>query len=146
MGEVATAVVEQRRVTSGRAALVASLVLEDFPQPAVAAVLSPNGRAHWAVRKDAKNLVYSYVVTCALRDSLPRMRGFVVIQPVWTFPTRQRHDPDNLGTGVFKACLDALVRGRWLEDDSTNHVRLLPAEVHVVKGVRRLELRFEVSE
>lgn len=125
-------------------ARVQTLVLPDFPQPAVARVLSPNGgRAHWATAKRAKDAVQLLVAETALKDGLERMHGFVVMQPIWTFPTHGRHDPDNLGTGVLKAVLDALVRGRWLEDDSTKHVRLMPPEVRVVKGVRALELRFE---
>lgn len=133
-------------MTSGRAALVASLVLSDFPQPIHARTLSPNGRTHWAVKKAAKDYVAMLVWAGALSQGLERMRGLVEIQAVWTFPTRGRHDPDNLSTGIFKVVLDTLVRGSWLADDSTNHVRLLPAEVRVVKGQRSLELRFSVSE
>lgn len=133
-------------MTSGRAAMVATLVLEDFPRPSTAMTLSPNGRAHWAKKHTETATVALHVGYSAAKQHLPHMRGFVVIQPVWTFPGQGRHDPDNLGTGVFKACLDALVRGGWLEDDSQHHVRILPPEVHVVTGKRSLELRFEVSE
>lgn len=129
-----------RQPLAGRA-----LVLEDFPQPAVARVLSPNGRAHWAVRKLARESVSERIAVEARRCGLERMRGLVEIQPVWTFPRKGRHDPDNLSTGVLKVVLDSLVRGWWLADDSQVHVRLMPPVVRVERGVRRLELRFEVE-
>lgn len=129
-----------------QAPAIQRLLLVEFPTPTMARVLSPNGsRVHWAAAKRAKDYVSMIVAGRALACDLERMRGFVTIQPVWTFPERRKRDDDNLGTGVMKVVRDALVRGRWLEADDTDHLRQMPPEVRVVKGVRSLELVFSVE-
>ncbi len=110
------------------------LEISDFPRPAVARSLSPNGRVHWAQKHLA-------------RTGLPKMHdGLVVIRPTFTYPQERRRDQDNLCTGVLKAVLDGLVRGGWIEDDSHDYVQLEPPVVCVEPGVRSLVLEFEPSE
>ncbi|TMC48543.1 MAG: hypothetical protein E6J20_18730 [Chloroflexi bacterium] len=72
--------------------------------------------------------------------------GLVTIRPTFTYPIGRRRDIDNACTGVLKASLDALVRGKWLADDSSEYVRLEPPLVHVEPGVRMLVLEFETSD
>jgi Holliday junction resolvase RusA-like endonuclease len=79
----------------------------------------------------------------ARMQSLPEMHdGLVVIRPTWTFPITRRRDGDNL-TAILKSAIDAIVRGGWLLDDSSEHVRLEPPVIRVTKGVRMLVLEFE---
>jgi Holliday junction resolvase RusA-like endonuclease len=129
--------------TPGRAALLHTLELNNFPKPSVARTLSPNGRAHHMARYHAIQAVQIRVALDARMQGLPQMRdGLVVVRPIWTFPITRKHDSDNLSTGVLKACLDALVRGRWLLDDSSEHVRLEPPVIRVERGRRALVLEF----
>jgi hypothetical protein len=123
-----------------------TLLLPNFPDPKVAMVLSANGRAHHMAKHRAKQSVATFVVLHARKTDLQPMRGLVTLQPVWTFPEKRARDDDNLGTGVMKVCRDALVRDGFLEADDVEHLRQLPPEVHVIKGCRSLELRFEVAE
>jgi len=76
---------------------------------------------------------------------LPQMQGLVTIRPIWTFPLSRRRDGDNL-TATLKCAVDALVKGGWLVDDSSEYVRLEPPLVRVEPGVRSLVLEFETSE
>ena len=118
------------------------LALKDFPQPAVTRSLSPNGRSHWAQTHLARTAVHQRIWIEAFTQQLPKMRGFVVIRPTFTYPQERRRDQDNLCTGVLKAALDGLVRGGWLEDDSHDYVQLEPPLVRVEPGVRSLVLEF----
>jgi len=122
------------------------LTLRDFPRPAVARSLSPNGRVHWAQAHLARTAVHQRVWVEAFTQQLPKMAGLVTIRPTFTYPQERRRDQDNLCTGVLKAALDGLVRGGWLEDDSHDHVRLEPPVVNVEHGKRSLVLEFETSE
>jgi len=125
----------------------ARLVLRDFPRPAVARSLSPNGRSHWAQKHLARTAVHQRVWLEAYLQGLPKMHdGLVTIRPTFTYPIGRRRDIDNACTGVLKASLDALVRGKWLADDSSEYVRLEPPLVHVEPGVRMLVLEFETSD
>lgn len=124
--------------------LVQSLILPDFPRPEIARILSPNGRpAHWAEAHRAKLVVRDYVAFYATQCGLKQMQGMVRVTPVYTFPGHQKHDSDNLSTGVLKHVIDTIVRSGYLKDDDLSHLRLLPVEVTVEKGNRQLELRFE---
>jgi len=122
------------------------LEISDFPRPAVARSLSPNGRAHWAQKHLARTAVHQRVWLEAFIQQLPKMRGLVVIRPTFTYPIERRRDIDNACTGVLKHVIDALVRGAWLVDDSSDHVRLEPPVVCVKPGVRSLVLEFEMSD
>ena len=128
------------RVTTAR------LEISDFPRPAVARSLSPNGRVHWAQKHLARTAVHQRVWLEAFIQQLPKMRGLVVIRPTFTYPIERRRDIDNACTGVLKHAIDALVRGAWLVDDSLEYVRLEPPVVCVKPGVRSLVLEFETSD
>ena len=124
----------------------ARVEIRDFPRPAVARSLSPNGRAHWAQAHLARTAVHQRVWVEAFTQQLPKMSGLVTIRPTFTYPQERHRDQDNLCTGVLKAALDGLVRGGWLQDDSSEYVRLEPPVVNVEPGVRSLVLEFETSE
>ena len=123
----------------------ARLEIRDFPQPVVARSLSPNGRSHWAQAHLARTAVHQRVWVEAFTQNLPKMSGLVTIRPTFTYPQERHRDQDNLCTGVLKASLDALVRGGWLVDDSSEYVRLEPPVVRVKAGVRNLVLEFEAN-
>jgi Holliday junction resolvase RusA-like endonuclease len=122
--------------------LLGRLELVSFPLPEIALALSPNGRAHHMARHRAVKQVQQRVWAEAKMQHLPEMHdGLVVIRPTWTFPITRRRDGDNL-TAILKGAIDALVKGGWLLDDSSEHVRLEPPVICVTKGVRMLELEF----
>lgn len=74
------------------------------------------------------------------------MHGPVILRATFTYPLRRKRDDDNLATGVMKAVRDALVKRRYLLNDDLQHLRQMPVEVVVEKGVRRLVLEFEEEE
>jgi Holliday junction resolvase RusA-like endonuclease len=126
------------------------LVLEDFPSPAVARALSPNGRVHWRRRHAAQRAV-AEAVWVALQ--LPPC--FYIAKPLarrarlratFVYPERRKRDDDNLATGVLKAVRDALVRLGVLEADDMQHLQQEPVQVEVRKGERRLVVELEEVE
>jgi Holliday junction resolvase RusA-like endonuclease len=117
-----------------------TLILTDFPPPEISRALSPNGRAHWATRRSARMEVESAVVVEGTVSRLRPVVGPLRVTFRYVFPTRRRRDIDNLTTGVTKAALDALVRGRWIEADDSEHVLSVTAEAVVEPGNRRLEI------
>jgi Holliday junction resolvase RusA-like endonuclease len=122
--------------------LLGRLEMNNFPRPSVARTLSPNGRAHHMARYRAVQAVQMRVALDARMQGLPQMRdGLVVIRPTWTFPITRRRDGDNL-TAILKSTVDAIVKGGWLLDDSSEHVRLEPPVIRVTPGVRMLVLEF----
>jgi hypothetical protein len=122
---------------------VQTIVIEDFPRPEIARQLSPNGRAHWAIRHKARQSVIDHVTAAAIRGGLRHMRGLVVLHATFVYGEQRTRDQDNLTTGVTKAVIDCLVKGNWLDADDMTHFRLAPVEVRLEKGRRALELRFE---
>ncbi len=116
-----------------------TLTLDDFPPPKLARALSPNGRAHWATQKRAKDLVK--LLTSIQAKDAPRFTGRVILKPVLTYPVARRRDDDN--AGFVKYCRDQLVRDGVLVADDTDHVRQEPVAVRVERGVRRFELTIE---
>jgi hypothetical protein len=120
-----------------------AITIEDFPRPEIARQLSPNGRAHWAVRQKARRTVVDHVTAAALRGGLQRMRGLVVLHVTFVYGEHRTRDQDNLTTGVMKALIDCLVKGGWLAADDMTHLRIAPVDVRIEKGRRAVELRFE---
>ena len=118
------------------------LTLEEFPRPALARVLSPNGRASWPARYRATQDVHTLVRLRAAMVALRPMRGLVTLWVTWVVPDHRRRGADNHSTGVLKAVVDALVRGGYLLDDDTDHLRLVPAAFRVERGRRALVLDF----
>lgn len=117
------------------------LILDDFPSTAVARALSPNGRAHWATKRRARLAVEGEVLAAALAQHLRAVSEPVRLRFRYVYPNERQRDVDNLTTGVTKAVIDALVRGRWLAADDSEHVVEVKAEAAVQKGAgRRLEI------
>lgn len=117
-----------------------TLIVDDFPSTADARALSPNGRAHWATKRMARKAVASEVVIAATQQGLRPVDGPVRLLFRYVFPDRRNRDVDNLTTGVTKAAIDALVRGRWLAADDSEHVTEVKAVAVVERGKRRLEI------
>ena len=118
------------------------LILEDFPPPHVARILSPNGRAYWAKRYNAGAVVAWFVKRAVTEQGLHR---FVhpTCRLVYVYPNHRRRDLDNATGGVTKAVLDTLVRLGVLRDDSPEWLTLLPVCLEVTPGVRRLVIELE---
>lgn len=122
-----------------------TLVLDAFPPPAISRALSPNGRAHWAAKKRARErvemIVGAAIITQRLTDEL--CGGRVRITYRWIFPDRRKRDLDNHSTGVVKVVQDCLVRLGMIDADDTSCVVGLNTEVVYEKGRRALEIVIE---
>ena len=94
--------------------------------------LSINGRRrtnHWTVRKlqaEAKEWTQWALRGAATENGgqLPKFSGLVEVKVTFCYTTHRRRDPDGLA-GMVKPCLDAMVAEGILQDDDTEHVRLL---------------------
>lgn len=120
-------------------------VVLDRLDPQVVGRLSPNGRSqsHWP-RTNARNRVMAAFYAAAVAQGLERPCGPVRVTFRWIVPTKARRDLDNLASnGVVKGCLDSLVRGGWLPDDSSEHVREVRTEMAYEKGRRSLVVVIE---
>lgn len=118
------------------------LVLADFPDPKLARALSPNGRSHWATRKQAREMVEWVVGNAIFEQRLTdELLGRQVrIAYRWVMPDRRRRDLDNHSTGVVKVVQDCLVRLGLIDADDTSCVVGITTEVVYEKGQRRLEV------
>lgn len=124
-----------------------TLVLDDFPDPALARALSPNGRAHWAAKRKAREMV-EWVVGIAiceqrLTDELLGERVRITYR--WIVPDRRRRDLDNHTTGVVKVVQDCLVRLGMIDADDSSCVVDVATEIMYERGSRRLEVTIEPS-
>ncbi len=119
------------------------LIVDDSPSTADARALSPNGRAHWATKRAARLSVASEVKIAATQQGLRPVTGPVRLTFRYVFPEQRKRDVDNLTSGVTKCAIDALVRGRWLEADDSEHVTEVKAVAVVEKGSRRLEIEIQ---
>jgi Holliday junction resolvase RusA-like endonuclease len=119
------------------------LVLDGFPQPAVARSLSPNGRAHWKARQTARHAVEWAVFQAAGQNSMPGLRSPVRLSATFVLPIQRKRDDDNYATGVLKVVRDSLVRLGVLVADDIAHLRQAPVAIEVRKGQRRLEITLE---
>lgn len=122
-----------------------TLILEDFPDPKLARALSPNGRVHWAVRKQARQHVEWVVglAICEQRLTDELMGERVRIAYRWVMPDRRRRDIDNHSTGVVKCVQDSLVRLGLISADDTSCVVGISTEIVVEKGRRALVVTVE---
>lgn len=121
-----------------------TLVLNQL-DPRLVTQLSANGRSqsHWP-RTNARNRVLAMVAATAQHQRLLPPRGPVVVTFRWIVPDRKRRDLDNLASsGICKAALDSLVKGKWLVDDSPAYVAEVRTELAYEKGRRALEIRLE---
>lgn len=131
--------------TSGDFGRVQTLIVHDFPSPRTFRVLSANGsHGHWAERKYHRDGVMGVVKVTADMQRLRPVHGPVRLTFRWGFPSSRKRDIDNLiGNGVTKAAIDALVEGKWLEADDSEHVVSIVAEVFRNPDGRRLEIVLE---
>jgi Holliday junction resolvase RusA-like endonuclease len=125
-----------------------TLVLEDFPRPEMARALSPNGRAHWAVKRKVKDqvelIVGASIFEQRLSDSL--LGHQVRITYRWIFPDRRKRDLDNHSTGVVKSVQDAFVRLGLIDADDTSCVVGITTDISVEPKRRALEITLEAVE
>lgn len=125
--------------------VVAQRITLDQLDPTLVRRLSPNGRnqSHWP-RTKARERVMAMVYGAARSQGLRRPEGPVTVTFWWVMPTRRRFDVDNLASnGIVKASLDALVRGGWLPDDSSEHVRAVNTEWTYERGRRALVIEIK---
>jgi Holliday junction resolvase RusA-like endonuclease len=124
---------------------VQTLVLRDFPDVKTARTLSPNGRAHWATRKRARERVETLVGVSIFEQRLSdALLGWPVrIVYRWVVPDRRKRDLDNHGTGVVKVVQDCLVRLGMIDADDATCVVEAKTEIVYEKGQRRLEIVLE---
>lgn len=122
-----------------------TLILEDFPSSTIARALSPNGRAHWAARSRARNVVESIVGLAIIRQRLSDelLGGPVRITYRWVMPDRRRRDLDNHSTGVVKVVQDCLARLGMIDADDTSCVVAIETQIVVERGRRALEIVLE---
>lgn len=125
---------------------VQTLTFPNFPSPQCARALSPNGRAHWASKRNHAKQVKQAVHVRALIQGLAQMDGIVEIQPRFIYPVARKRDDDNLATGVMKAVRDGLVEAGYLKADDMDHVVQKRPIVEVQKGTRALILTFTEIE
>ena len=126
--------------------MTSHLLVVELPDAQVLRALSPNGRAHWAVRRQARQNLQERVQAAVAAAGWPRCgAGRVRVQATYRFPVRRQRDPDNL-TALLKAVLDALVRLRVLRGDTTRHCVLLPVAVDDARGPAQLTLVLEEEE
>lgn len=122
-----------------------TVVLEPL-DPALVRALSANSSTHnrWTVRH-ARTRAKGLFTLTAQAQGLPKP----LIWPVsvtfnWIVPTRGRRDIDNLASNwIVKACLDSLVRGEWLPDDSSQHVTAVLTTMEYQKGRRALVIEIQ---
>lgn len=115
------------------------LVLLDFPVPAIARSLSPNGRVHWAEKARAADAVRLAVWLAVETQPLTPPPPPVHIVWRWIVPDRRRRDVDNHSTGVIKVAQDHLVKLGVLAAD---HSEVVTSHTEIVyeRGSRRLEI------
>lgn len=128
--------------TSARCTASQTLVLADFPDPKLARALSPNGRAHWATKKRARDIIEWIVGQAIFEQRLTdELLGRQVrITYRWVLPDRRRRDLDNHSTGVVKVVQDCLVRLGLIDADDTSCVVGISTEIVYERGARRLEI------
>lgn len=124
---------------------VQTLVIEDFPDTTLARQLSPNGRAHWRVKDNARKRAAERIATECTRQGMHAWDFRVRLTMRWVFPKRGRHDQDNL-IATAKCFIDAMVRKRLISDDSSEHLEIAPPEVVYEKGRRALEITLEAVD
>ena len=119
-----------------------SLRIPDFPDPKISRALSPNGRAHWTARRDARRFVQGALVG-TMDDASGAVMPWVYphrVKFTWCFPNKRNRDQDNHTTGVVKALLDGLVKLGYIVGDDSHAIQLEPTELLVREGERWLQI------
>lgn len=116
--------------------------------PLTAPPLSQNSqrRAHWTQVAKAKRDVELVVMAAVKKAKLSRIDGEISVRLVWYAPDARKRDTDSLAP-MAKACLDALVKMKVIEDDNSKIVReTLLGPVIVARDRPRFELHITVVD
>lgn len=119
------------------------LVIPDFPSPALARVMSPNGTAHWRDKQRAAAQIVEYLKVAVLMRVVPLtpMAPPVHATYRWIVPDRRHRDIDNHhGSRVVKVVQDWLVARGVLPAGDHSTVLTSHTEIVYEKGQRRMEI------
>jgi hypothetical protein len=96
---------------------------------------------HWRKRERKLKAAQVMIWAAGKHAALQPMVGRVRVTFVLVFPVNRRRDADGLHTRI-KGCLDGLVKGGWLVDDSTEHIDLV-VRAETRPGIKQLEITLE---
>jgi Holliday junction resolvase RusA-like endonuclease len=102
----------------GRARAQTITINDWLPAPLVN---GPHG--HWATHQKKLKAAQVMVWSAARQDGLEAVSGRAAVHIELVFPVKRRRDLDGLYARV-KGCLDGLVKGGWIVDDSTDAIDL----------------------
>ena len=113
-----------------------TLVIKDWlPAP-----LSNGPHGHWSERARKLKAAQIMVWACGKQEGLQPIAGRARCTITLVFSVPRRRDTDNLYARV-KGVVDGLVKGGWLQDDSTDYLDLhVRAEVKARTKETRIEL------
>lgn len=101
---------------------------------------------HWTKQRQAKQGLQAdlEIVLLACKD-LPRPvpTDHLAVSVEFVLPDHRRRDLDNLASPLRKALGDALVNGRWLSDDTPDHLAYRGDTAEYAKGIRATRIRLE---
>ena len=83
---------------------------------------------NWRLREKKLKAASVMVWTSAKQDGLQPVKGRARVTIALVFPVKRRRDADNLYARV-KGVLDGLVKGGWIQDDSTDAIELSVLEL-----------------
>lgn len=107
---------------------------------------NPNGtgnRSHWAVLGKRKKADEMMTWASAKQAGWQPVNGKAKLTIFFVYPRRYRIDADNLYSRC-KGMIDAIVRGGWIKDDSTEWLDLTVTSA-VEPGVRAIRLQLEAA-
>lgn len=103
--------------------------------------LSNGSHGHWATRQRKLDLAQKQVWAYAKAYKLQPVVGRARLTITLVFPQHRRRDTDNLYSRV-KGCVDGLVKGGWLTDDSADVLELV-VRGETQRGEKRTEIELE---
>lgn len=104
-----------------------------LPEP-----LTNGPHGHWSVKQRKLQAAQTMVWSAAKQADWTPVKEFAVLTINLVFPVKRVRDRDGIYSRV-KGCVDGLVRGGWIADDSMEHIDLrVTAEVR--RGVRQTEI------
>ncbi len=116
---------------------VQTLLIKDWlPEP-----LSNVSADHWRKREKKLKAAQVMVWASAKQAGLVPVVGRAIVSFELVFPVKRRRDLDGLHSRI-KGCLDGLVRGGWIEDDSIDHIDLRVSAV-VEPGTKATRISLE---
>jgi len=105
---------------------------------------NPNGtgnRSHWAVLGKVKKADEMMTWASCKQAGWQPVEGRAKLIVTFVYPRKYRIDTDNCYARV-KGMVDAVVRGGWVKDDSTDWLKL-DVDVVIEPGVRAMRLQLE---